>query len=140
MLKYTEASHMNPELLADPFWVESLSQVSPEHTHDFYEFFILTEGRCQHIVNGTAQLLQTGCLVFIRPSDTHRYEADGDSDCRFLNIPCRKSLIEDALTYLNEEEFLHGLLNTPLPESPCYLSWKWLVSSVLWNAFASYQP
>lgn len=56
MLKYTEASHMNPELLADPFWVESLSQVSPEHTHDFYEFFILTEGRCQHIVNGTAQL------------------------------------------------------------------------------------
>ncbi|MDH6429852.1 helix-turn-helix domain-containing protein [Paenibacillus sp. FSL R5-0887] len=115
MLKYTEASHMNPELLADPFWVESLSQVSPEHTHDFYEFFILTEGRCQHIVNGTAQLLQTGCLVFIRPSDTHRYEADGDSDCRFLNIPCRKSLIEDALTYLNEEEFLHGLLNTPLP-------------------------
>lgn len=38
MIKYTEASHINPELLADPFWVESLSQVSPEHTHDFYEF------------------------------------------------------------------------------------------------------
>lgn len=35
MIKYTEASHINPELLADPFWVESLSQVSPEHTHDF---------------------------------------------------------------------------------------------------------
>ncbi|MEK5436094.1 MULTISPECIES: helix-turn-helix domain-containing protein [Paenibacillus] len=115
MIKYTEASHINPELLADPFWVESLSQVSPEHTHDFYEFFILTEGRCRHIVNGAAQLLQSGCLVFIRPDDTHRYEADGDSDCRFLNIPCRKSLINDAFSYLNEEEFLHGILNTPLP-------------------------
>lgn len=115
MIKYSETNHIDPELLANPFWVESLSQVSPEHTHDFYEFFILSEGTCRHIVNGEVQLLKPGCLVFIRPRDTHKYEADGDGDCRFLNISCRSSLIGEALAFLNEEEFAHGLLDPPLP-------------------------
>lgn len=56
MIKYTEASHINPELLADPFWVESLSQVSPEHTHDFYEFL--------YSLKADAGILSTGLPSF----------------------------------------------------------------------------
>ncbi|MCL6456364.1 MAG: AraC family transcriptional regulator [Gorillibacterium sp.] len=116
MIKYKEAGHIDPELLANPFWVESLTKVSPEHTHEFYEFFILSEGNCRHIVNGHTQLLKPGCLVFMRPQDMHKYEPDGEGDCRFLNIPCRLSLIEEAFTYLNEAEYKYGLLNAPLPQ------------------------
>jgi len=116
MIKYKEAGHIDPELLANPFWVESLSTVSPEHTHEFYEFFLIKSGTCKHIVNGSTQLLKPGSLVFVRPDDTHRYERDGDTDCCFLNMPCRLSLIEETFTYLNEEEYKYGLLSTPLPQ------------------------
>ncbi|MEK4330216.1 helix-turn-helix domain-containing protein [Paenibacillus sp. FSL R7-0312] len=73
------------------------------------------EGACRHIVNGEVQVLKAGCLVFVRPDDTHRYEAEGDGDCRFLNIPCRPGLIGEALAYLNEEEFTRGVLGPALP-------------------------
>ncbi|MRN55981.1 helix-turn-helix domain-containing protein [Paenibacillus monticola] len=115
MIKYSEVSHIDSELLADPFWIDSLSKVSPEHTHDFYEFFIVSEGSCKHIVNGQTQLLGPGCLVFIRPQDTHKYERNEDGDCCFLNIPCRISLITEAFAYLNEVDYTDGLLNAPIP-------------------------
>ncbi|WP_162515259.1 helix-turn-helix domain-containing protein [Paenibacillus pinistramenti] len=110
MLTFTETGHIDPELLVNPFWVESLSQVSPEHTHDFYEFFILSEGSCRHIVNGYTQLLKAGSLVLIRPADIHRYERDGQGDCRFLNVACRSSLVQEAFAYLNEQAFKEELL------------------------------
>ncbi|KOY17891.1 helix-turn-helix domain-containing protein [Paenibacillus xylanivorans] len=116
MIKYTASTHIHPDLLVDPFWVDSLSKVSPEHTHDFYEFFILSEGQCQHIVNGTTQHLRPGCLVFIRPHDIHRYEPEGTQDCRFLNSPCRSAVIEEAFAYLNEQKYAQGLLQAPFPQ------------------------
>ncbi|GGA22093.1 helix-turn-helix domain-containing protein [Paenibacillus physcomitrellae] len=115
MLKFTEAGHIDPELLMNPFWVESLSQVSPEHTHDFYEFFIIREGTCRHVANGQTQLLKPGCLVFMRPSDIHKYERLGDEDCRFLNIACRYKAVEQALAYLDEPAFKEGLLSGAEP-------------------------
>ncbi|GAB6930904.1 transcriptional regulator ChbR [Paenibacillus sp. JCM 10914] len=116
MIKYTASTHIHPDLFVDPFWVDSLSKVSPEHTHDFYEFFILSEGKCQHIVNGTTQHLKPGCLVFVRPHDIHRYEPEGVGDCRFLNSPCRSTVIEEAFAYLNELKYMQDLIHAPLPQ------------------------
>lgn len=115
MLKYTEENYIDPEVPVNPFRVESLSQVSPEHTHDFYEFFVIEEGRCRHVVNGVSQSLRAGCLVFIRPEDVHKYEREGEEDCRFYNVPCRHSLIGEALAYLGETEMAGQLLQSHLP-------------------------
>ncbi|MGG6313781.1 helix-turn-helix domain-containing protein [Paenibacillus macerans] len=116
MLTYTEENHIDPEVPVNPFWVESLSQVSPEHTHDFFEFFVIEGGRCRHIVNGQTQPLRAGCLVFIRPADVHKYERDGEEDCRFYNVPCRRSLIGEALAYLGEADMAQQLLEARLPQ------------------------
>lgn len=115
MIKYTEVSYIDPELPVTPFLIESLSMVSPEHTHDYYEFFVMLSGSCRHVVNGETQLLTEGCLVFMRPADVHRYEADGDNDCSFLNVPCRSSLIRETLAFLDEPDFVDALLHDPLP-------------------------
>lgn len=115
MLKYTEGTHIDPQLSISPFWVNSLADVSPEHTHDFYEFFVISEGSCRHVVNGFHQLLKAGCLVFIRPSDVHRYEAEGTDDCRFYNIPLRSGLVKEAFDYLSEQAYMNGLLHSASP-------------------------
>ncbi|CAM4470421.1 helix-turn-helix domain-containing protein [Paenibacillus phoenicis] len=116
MLKYTEENYIDPEVPVNPFRVEALSQVSPEHTHDFYEFFVIEAGSCRHVVNGETQLLQAGCLVFIRPEDIHRYEQNGEEDCRFYNVPCRHSLMDEAMAFLGEEEIAERLLQSHLPQ------------------------
>jgi AraC family transcriptional regulator, dual regulator of chb operon len=115
MLKYTEENYIDPEVPVNPFWVESLSQVSPEHTHDFFEFFVIEDGSCRHVVNGETQWLRAGCLVFIRPEDVHKYERNGEEDCRFYNVPCRHRLVSEALAYLGEAEMTGQLLQSPTP-------------------------
>lgn len=49
----------------------SLKETAPLHSHNFYEFFIVTDGTALHMVNNSIQTLTKGDLVFIRPQDTH---------------------------------------------------------------------
>ena len=43
------------------------------HSHDFVEFFWVTEGRGVHRINDRELPLETGDLVFIRPPDHHGF-------------------------------------------------------------------
>ncbi len=50
-----------------------LSSRSPDfvHDHDFFEMFYVETGSVNHHVNGQLQRLDTGTIVFIRPTDSH---------------------------------------------------------------------
>jgi len=97
-----------------PNMISSIRYTSPLHYHEFYEFFLITKGRCIHQVNNELQHLAVGALVFIRPNDTHIYDYDGDSDCSFINIACTRKAVEGALCYLGEE-YAEKLLQPKMP-------------------------
>lgn len=63
------------------FWVRKL-EIMPKivghdinyyyracHDHNFYEFMVIVKGKSIHYVNDDVQILSTGNLVFVRPSD-----------------------------------------------------------------------
>ena len=62
----------------------SLIYTTAEHSHDFFEFFLITEGRVNHVVNRHKQVLRKGALVFIRPNDLHYYKKINNGDCQSL--------------------------------------------------------
>ena len=50
------------------------------HMHEFYEVFYVVHGQAMHEVNGSAQVVGEGSLVFIRPDDQHCYRYLARSD------------------------------------------------------------
>lgn len=59
------------------------------HHHDYFELFLVERGATRHLINGRAELLERGALVFIRPSDTHGFQAVTESDCHIINLMFR---------------------------------------------------
>lgn len=115
--KITQDKHIDSEIGAAPHFLSSIKYASPIHTHDFYEFFVITQGKCVHVVNDNKQRLSEGDLVFIRPNDIHYYEYDGIQDCQFINIPCDSIVMENARKYLGEDIYDKKLRLPNLP--PC---------------------
>ncbi|MEO0484337.1 MAG: AraC family transcriptional regulator [Pseudomonadota bacterium] len=56
------------------------------HDHDFYELFLIAQGRTQHWINGVTQALEPGQLMFVRPSDAHAFRADRKDGCTIINV------------------------------------------------------
>lgn len=56
------------------------------HTHDYYELFLVEQGRTRHWINGVEETLETGDMVFIRPADIHAFQADPQTGCRIMNV------------------------------------------------------
>lgn len=115
ILKYCQATFIDPELQANPDLIISLNKAAPIHTHDFYEFFLIINGSCLHQVNGKEQYLDKGALVFIRPSDVHSYSFYEKGDCQFINIPCRTEIIEATINYLGNSFNTSKFLAADLP-------------------------
>ena len=44
----------------------------PEHNHAFYEFLLVTSGTLRQTLNGRRADINSGCLQFLLPTDTHR--------------------------------------------------------------------
>lgn len=72
---------------------KSLPQTPPllEHSHDFFELFLVEHGQLHHRVNGLEEQLNVGHLVFIRPEDRHALQAVPGSGGRILNVMFRRS-------------------------------------------------
>ncbi|MEM9707755.1 MAG: AraC family transcriptional regulator [Pseudomonadota bacterium] len=59
------------------------------HYHDFYEVFLILDGRTSHWINGETQILERGQLAFIRPWDVHAFRADRQRGCEIINVMFR---------------------------------------------------
>lgn len=64
----------------------SPGSVPGSHTHDFYELFRVVSGAGRHHVNGLVEDLAPGALVFIRPDDTHAFEARPGQPLSIVNL------------------------------------------------------
>lgn len=102
-----------------------ISEGTALHSHDFAEIFIVLSGSISHYVNGEKQMLEAGSLVFIRPSDFHRFEVEGDKPCEIVNLAYRLELLLDFSRYLENDYFmmeftapvLPPVFHIPLPDS-----------------------
>lgn len=79
------------------------SVLTTAHTHNYYEYFLITAGSIEHIVNGQKSLLKKGDLVIIRPNDYHQYCVDSNTVCQLINISFRSVFFDNACHYLGED-------------------------------------
>jgi AraC family cel operon transcriptional repressor len=78
------------------------------HTHDFHEFFVVTEGSIIHDIDGSREILRKGTVRFIPPSSSHGFRKSGD--CRtatIVNTAFQSSLMDGV------SPFSAGVLNNP---------------------------
>lgn len=93
----------------------SLIYTTAEHSHDFFEFFLITEGRVNHVVNRHKQVLRKGALVFIRPNDLHYYKKINNGDCQFFNLAFQTELAYDLFRFLGPAFEAERLLQPDMP-------------------------
>jgi Transcriptional regulator containing an amidase domain and an AraC-type DNA-binding HTH domain len=113
--KIFEAAHIDPDVGATPQYVRSIVYSSPQHIHDYYEFFFITSGSCIHKVNNREQQLTEGTLVFIRPEDSHSYKLIDNKDCEFINIAYANRVVEEAFNYLGRVQCADKLIDPFMP-------------------------
>ena len=92
---------------------QTISETFPVHTHDFYEIFLILEGKAIHRVNNQTQLMEKGSLVFMRPKDVHYYVPINKYDMSILNVGLPEMDILPALDYLGIP--LSRITDPPLP-------------------------
>lgn len=117
---------MEPKLLtADRFvdqktgisyrYVNSNTEYFRPHYHDYYELFLIIDGKAIHKVNGANILLERGTMVFIRPCDMHDYAMKDERGFSMLNITFTAETANALLSYLGKGFPSDSLLGTALP-------------------------
>jgi len=79
----------------------SVNETFRLHTHDFYEFFYVCKGKSIHEINNTNQLLVQGSLVFIRPTDIHKFNFFNQYDMHIISCGVTPQIIDSVLNYMN---------------------------------------
>lgn len=85
------------EQVAFHWWNERATSL---HRHNFYEFFLITDGSAAHTLNGVSSELPCRTLHMIRPSDAHQIVSAGETGCTHINLlilPEKLKALCDAL-------------------------------------------
>ncbi|MBQ7040400.1 MAG: helix-turn-helix domain-containing protein [Clostridia bacterium] len=85
------------------------------HTHDYYELFLTVSNTITHFVNGKIQVLEPGCLVFIRPSDKHLFVYHNEKNYAFVNLALDPSIVDGMLNFLGGASDVSEYLKASLP-------------------------
>lgn len=85
------------------------------HSHDFYEFLLITNGVACHIINSKKQILSEGNLLFIRDFDVHSFEYDKDTGFKYIHISMSKKLFTSILEYMGDDFPINKLLESDDP-------------------------
>ncbi|MFW5844599.1 MAG: helix-turn-helix domain-containing protein [Planctomycetota bacterium] len=80
----------------------------PEHAHDFAECFLVEDGTGEHLLEGGAQPLRSGDLVFIHPSIRHGLRTGDGSSMTLTNIAVSAELHREL-----QQRFFAGRDNWP---------------------------
>ena len=112
-IKLYSASFLNYPDRGPASYITSKTQLRVCHNHDYYEIFLADQGSAEHRVNGRSQSIAAGFLCFIRPHDTHYYEAMSDN-FRIINIIIPEALVSTLFDFLGgsfeKERFLLPVL------------------------------
>lgn len=103
------------------------------HNHDFYEYFLVVQGKGVHYVNGIETPLFRNVFVALKPSDVHSFSVKKGETIRILNLAFCKEIalpiikifeIEDTdiadcceRQVYEDASVIKGHNNKPLPEN-----------------------
>ncbi len=90
--------------------IYSRTRRHPLHAHDFYEFYIIEEGRLRHQLNGREVSLEKGAFQMIRPLDIHAFEGLSDRESVLLNVAFSPAVYDRLAA-----AFDVGLIERPVP-------------------------
>lgn len=85
------------------------------HTHEYYELTLTLSGNIIHCVNNDIQILEPGCLVFVRPGDIHRYIYRNEKKYEFINLAFSCEIAESLLSYLEGAADVKSFTEAKLP-------------------------
>ena len=85
------------------------------HAHDYAEIIFILSGSIAHHINGERMLLKSGNIVFVRPSDTHYFQADANSECEMLILAFTLEMFLKLSQYLENDYFLQHFTEPVLP-------------------------
>ena len=86
--------------------------LTEKHRHNYYEYFIITDGSIIHEINGKTFELKAGDMVFIRPDDYHRYRLNKETGCNVINISFRTLHFDAVCEYFNRHPVLLKMLES----------------------------
>ncbi len=116
ILLITHKGYIDPEIEAEYVFRHTYKDIyTTAHTHDYYEVFLIADGRLIHNINNTSMSLRKGSLVFIRPRDCHSYERLGREDCQLINLAFLPTAMKALWQYLGEGFRPERLLNPDMP-------------------------
>ena len=95
--------------------VNSKTESFTEHSHNFTEIFVMLSGFAKHSTNGKPAHLKAGDVVFIRPSDIHKYAELHGETFTFCNINFTNETRDQLLAFLGEGFPSEELLSSHLP-------------------------
>lgn len=84
------------------------------HTHNYYEFFVVTNGISIHRVNGADIIIGRGTLTLIRPPDVHCYDYYLSNDIKLYNQGIRIELFDELSKLYGGDAA--SLVDRPLPK------------------------
>lgn len=80
----------------------SVEDTYPLHTHeDFFEFFLVLNGKAVHFINCENILLEKESLVLIRPKDEHSYKIFNRHEFDLISVGFLIPVLECACEYLS---------------------------------------
>ena len=82
-VNYRKNSYLKEHGVSFHWWRESETSM---HRHDFYEFFIMTDGATRHELNGDTAILKKGALVMLTPEDAHQFRRIGERSSIHMNF------------------------------------------------------
>ena len=88
------------------------------HTHDFWEFMLITSGNYVHKINGLSIPLKKNTLYIIRPQDVHAILAKDEKNCSHFNLSVNCNYLRSVFN-LSKIDLYQKLLDAPLSAPPC---------------------
>jgi AraC family cel operon transcriptional repressor len=113
---YLESDYFNKKVEMHYALLQSAEKISRTlHSHNFFEIFLLIEGKIEHIVNGHHITLLDGSMTLIRPNDAHYYRPISGCDCQIINLAVARRAIDELFYYLGEGFSPQRILASELP-------------------------
>ncbi|MDD5727918.1 MAG: AraC family transcriptional regulator [Victivallales bacterium] len=85
------------------------------HDHEFPEIILILRGRIVHRVNSETRELETGSLIFIRPSDTHSFKPYRNEPCEMLILSYQLELMLALSEFFENDSFMWRYTEPVLP-------------------------
>ncbi len=88
---------------------------SEMHSHDYWEFTIITKGKIFHKINSFEHIVGENTLLVIRPNDNHSLNAVDNEDIAHINLGVKDEVMKNTLPTLSYDIY-DFLLKSPYIE------------------------